>query len=120
MMTNDKALLIGWAGVIVGVAAGFRVAHTRLPLNDAISTDVVFVGFGGVALFILLNRRISDGYRVVYALAFFYSAFLQAGGFSRPPQRYSSHRRYVDSLGKRKLSKYNDLLTCPYLAQFGG
>ena len=71
MMTTDKALLIGWAGVILGVASGFWIAHTRFPLDDAINTDFVFLGFGGVALFILLNRRVSDGYRVIYALAFF-------------------------------------------------
>ena len=75
-MTMDKALLIGWAGVIVGVATGFWLAHTRLPLNDAINTDAIFLGFGGVALFILLNRRVSDGYRVVYTLAIFIFSIL--------------------------------------------
>ncbi len=84
MMTKDKALLIGWAGVIVGVATGFWIAHTRLPLNDAINTDVVFLGFGGVALFILLNRRISDGYRVIYALAFFLFSILPGWWFLAP------------------------------------
>ena len=84
MMTKDKALLIGWAGVIVGVATGFRIAHTRLPLNDAITTDAVFLGFGGVALFVLLNRRISDGYRAVYALAFFVFSILPGWQFLAP------------------------------------
>ena len=76
MMATDKALLVGWAGVIVGVATGFWLAHTRLPPNEDITTDKVFLGFGGVALFILLNRRVSDGYRVVYALAIYIFSML--------------------------------------------
>ena len=84
MMTKDKALLIGWAGVILGVATGFWIARTRAPLNHAITTDKVFMGFGGVALFILLNRRVSDGYRVIYALAFFLFSILPGWWFLAP------------------------------------
>ena len=84
MMTNDKALLIGWAGVILGVARGFWIAHTSMPLNDAINADFIYLGFGGVALFILSNRRISDGYRVVYALAFFIFSILPGWWFLAP------------------------------------
>ena len=83
MMTKDKALLIGWAGVIVGVATGFRLVHTR-PNDDVITSDVFILGFGGIALFILLNRRISDGYRAVYALAFFIFSILPGWQFLAP------------------------------------
>jgi uncharacterized protein YneF (UPF0154 family) len=84
MMAIDKALLIGWAGVIVGVATGFWIAHARLPLNESIATDAVFLGFGGAALFILLNRRVSDGYRVVYALAIFIISIFPVSQFFVP------------------------------------
>jgi ABC-type lipoprotein release transport system permease subunit len=97
MMTTDKALLIGWAGVILGVARGFWVAHTSLPLDDAINADFVYLGFGGVALFILLNRRISDGYRVVYALAIFIFTILSTFIFLAPATTLflaSALRRY--------------------------
>ncbi len=83
MMTKDKALLIGWAGVIIGLVTGFGLVHTRPP-DDAITADAFILGFGGVALYILLNRRISDGYRAVYALAIFIVSILPGWQFLVP------------------------------------
>ena len=70
VLRQDKGLLLGWVGGLLGIVTGVTVAHLYSPLDRAIITDFIVLLFFGAALF-LLSKRADEKYVVIYTLALF-------------------------------------------------
>lgn len=69
-LRRGRIPLLAWSGILLGIVCGVVRAHWLLPLGQAIIGDLVTLFFFGVAG-VLLSKRVSDQYLLLYSLGFF-------------------------------------------------